>query len=227
MASRAETRALADAVLPQDRPRFPRLARLLSFENRILLMALATGLPALGATLLLLLKGGYNNRVISLVAVVLLFIWWKLAVGLRDRVVRPLQTLANLLGAVREGDFSLRARLPEQADALGQVMHEVNAIATTLREQRLGAVEATALLHRVMAEVDVAVFAFDDQRRLQLVNRAGERLLDETAERLLGRPAGELDLAEFLAENTEDVPGTLARTFPSGPGRWDIRRSTF
>jgi|SRR6185369_935597 len=224
MASRAETRALADAVLPQDRPRFPRLARLLSFENRILLMALATGLPALGATLLLLLKGGYNNRVISLVAVVLLFIWWKLAVGLRDRVVRPLQTLANLLGAVREGDFSLRARLPEQADALGQVMHEVNAIATTLREQRLGAVEATALLHRVMEEVDVSVFAFDDQEKLRLVNRAGERLLGEKGDHLLGRDAGALGLVELLEG---DQVRTTAKTFPGGPGRWDVRRSLF
>jgi nitrogen fixation/metabolism regulation signal transduction histidine kinase len=200
------------------------LARLLSFENRILLLALATGLPALIATLLLLWSGGYNNRIISVVAVLLLFVWWKLASGLRDKVVRPLQTLANLLGAVREGDFSLRARLPERADALGQVMHEVNAIAATLREQRLGAVEATALLHRVMEEVDVSVFAFDDMERLRLVNRAGERLLGESADRLLGRGADSLELHELLAG--EEVR-TTAKTFPGGPGRWEVRRSLF
>jgi len=225
MASRAEVHPLADSALTADRrPRFPRMARLLSFENRILLLALATGLPALAATLLLLWRGGYNNRIISVVGVALLFLWWKLAIGLRDRVVRPLQTLANLLGAVREGDFSLRARLPEQADALGQVMHEVNAIAATLREQRLGAVEATALLHRVMEEVDVAVFAFDDQESLRLVNRAGERLLGESADHLLGRGAGALGLAELL-EGAQ--VRTAAKTFPGGPGRWDVRRSLF
>ncbi len=225
MASRAEVHPLADTALAQDRrPRFPRMARLLSFENRILLLALATGVPALTATLLLLWRGGYNNRVISVVGVALLFLWWKLATGLRNRVVRPLQTLANLLGAVREGDFSLRARLPEQADALGQVMHEVNAIAATLREQRLGAVEATALLHRVMEEVDVAVFAFDDQERLRLVNRAGERLLGESADHLLSRDAGALGLAELL-EGAQ--VRTAAKTFPGGPGRWDVRRSLF
>jgi nitrogen fixation/metabolism regulation signal transduction histidine kinase len=222
MASRGEARALDD--LAQESSRFSRLSRLLSFENRILLMALATGLPALGATLLLLWKGGYNNRIIAVVGVIVLFIWWKLAAGLRNRVVRPLQTLANLLGAVREGDFSLRARLPEQADALGQVMHEVNAIATTLREQRLGAVEATALLHRVMEEVDVSVFAFDDQERLRLVNRAGERLLGERGDHLLGRDAGTLGLAELLEG---DQVRTTAKTFPGGPGRWDVRRSLF
>jgi nitrogen fixation/metabolism regulation signal transduction histidine kinase len=201
-----------------------RFAGLLSYENRILLLALATGVPALLATLLLLWSGGFNNRILSAVAVLILFVWWRLAVGLRAKVVRPLQTLANLLGAVREGDFSLRARLPETADALGQAMHEVNAIAETLREQRLGAVEATALLHRVMEEVDVAVFAFDDEERLRLVNRAGERLLGESAERLLEKPAESLGLRELL--RGEEVR-TAAMTFAGGPGRWEIRRSLF
>jgi nitrogen fixation/metabolism regulation signal transduction histidine kinase len=218
-------RLAADLGSLDDSARRRRFARLLSFENRILFLALATGLPALAATLLLLVKVGYNNRVIWVVAVLLLWVWWKLAVGLRDKVVRPLQTLANLLGAVREGDFSLRARLPEKADALGQVMHEVNAIAATLREQRLGAVEATALLHRVMEEVDVAVFAFDDQEALRLVNRAGERLLGENADRLLGRAAGALGLQELL--EGEEVRTTIAKTFPGGPGRWEVRRSLF
>lgn len=205
-------------------PRRRRFAGLMGFENRILLLALATGLPALLATLLLLWSGGYNNRIISVAAVLTLFVWWRLAVGLRAKVVRPLQTLANLLGAVREGDFSLRARLPENPDALGQVMHEVNAIAATLREQRLGAVEATALLHRVMGEVDVAVFAFDDQECLRLVNRAGERLMGARGEHLLGRAAESLGLRELLQG---DEVRTAAMTFAGGPGRWEIRRSLF
>ncbi|HEX7181827.1 MAG TPA: ATP-binding protein [Thermoanaerobaculia bacterium] len=202
----------------------PPLSTLRSFENRILLLALATGLPALVATVLLLWSGGLDNRFLVVASVLLLYLWWKLAVGLRDRVVRPLQTLANLLEAVREGDFSLRARLPEREDALGQVMHEVNAIAEILREQRLGAIEAAALLHRVMEEVDVAVFAFDDQDRLRLVNRAGERLLAEPGERLLGRQADELGLAELLEG---EMVRTESRTFPGRPGRWEIRRTTF
>lgn len=194
------------------------------FESRVLLWALATGLPGVAVALLLLWLGDHSPTLRWTLSAIVVLFWWAFAATLRDRVVRPLQTLSNLLNALREGDFSLRARQTQEMDALGEVMHEVNAIGEVLREQRLGAVEATALLHRVMAEVDVAVFAFDDHRRLQLVNRAGERLLDEAAERLLGRPAGELDLAEYL---DEDVPGTLARTFASGPGRWDIRRSTF
>ncbi len=196
------------------------------FEVRILLLALAVGAPGLLAALLLLGYGSWDSRLALAAAVVLAVLWWVLALELRERVVRPIRTLANLLGAVREGDFSLRARLPEQAeqaDALRQVMHEVNAVAEILRQQRLGAVEATALLHRVMEEVDVAVFAFDDQERLRLVNRAGARLVGEPNERLLGREAGSLGLADLLRDEEHIVP----LTFPGGAGRWEIRRSVF
>src|SRR6202035_368369 len=127
-------------------------------------------------------------------------------------------------GALREGDFSLRARSSREVDALAEVMREVNALGETLRAQRLGAIEAAALLHRVMEEVDVAVYAFDDQARLRLVNRAGERLLADSAERLLGRHAAELGLADCLEG---EVARTLEKTFPGGPGRWELRRSTF
>jgi len=79
--------------------------------------------------------------------------------AVRERVVFPLQTLSNLLAALREGDFSIRARGAARDDALGEAMLEVNFPRTDLREQRLGALEATALLRTVMAEIEVAVFA--------------------------------------------------------------------
>jgi two-component system, NtrC family, nitrogen regulation sensor histidine kinase NtrY len=203
----------------------------LSFETRILLLALAVGMPGAAAALLLLWLGPYSLRIQWFLTAAFLVAWWWLAENLWRSVVRPLQTMSNLLHAVRAGDFSLRARLPrqlEEADALdafGQVMLEINAIGETLREQRLGALEATALLNRVMEEVDVAVFAFDDAARLQLVNRAGELLLAEPADRLLGREAADLGLADVLGD--APVRRIVAKTFPGGFGRWEIRRSTF
>jgi two-component system nitrogen regulation sensor histidine kinase NtrY len=196
----------------------------LSFEERILLFALATGLPGTLFTLLFVWLDPHSFKLRWTVTLAAGFLWVWLALNLRDSVVRPLQTLANLLSALREGDFSLRARQPREPDALADVVQEVNAIGEVLRAQRLGAVEAAALLHRVVDEVDVAVFAFDQMDRLRLVNRAAERLLGEPAERLLGRPAEDLDLADLL---NGEVSRLQSRTFPGGPGRWEIRRSTF
>jgi nitrogen fixation/metabolism regulation signal transduction histidine kinase len=168
--------------------------------------------------------GDYAAKTRWTLAVFIVVLWWGFAFALRERVVRPLQTLANLLAALREGDFSLRARGGRAGDALGDVYLEANELGQTLREQRLGALEATTLLRTVMAEIDVAVFTFDGEQRLRLINRAGERLLTQPAERLLGRTAADLGLADCLSEESAR---TQQIAFPGGAGRWGIRSGTF
>src|SRR5687768_18036466 len=139
----------------------------------------------------------------------MVLLWLGISFNLKQRIVRPLQTLSNILAAIREGDYSIRGRRALTGDALGEVMLEVNDLGQTLREQRLGAMEATALLRTVMAEIDVAVFAFDTDQRLRLVNRAGERLLAQPAARLLDRTANELGLAECLNGPAGGPPQTM------------------
>ena len=158
------------------------------------------------------------------VSMLMLAAWIGCAYALRVKVRFPLQTLSNLLAAIREGDFSIRARGARHDDALGEVMVELNSLGQTLREQRLGALEATALLSKVMSEIDVAVFTFDGDQKLRLVNRAGERLLAQPSERLLGRDAPALGLVDCLQG---EPARTIQAAFPGGMGRWGMRRSTF
>src|SRR5262245_9525272 len=115
-----------------------RRRRPLAFEERILLFALATGLPGTLLALVFVWHDAHSLKLRWTVTLIAVFLWGWLAAQLRDRVVRPFQTLSNLLAALREGDFSLRARRVLEADALAEVVHEVNAIAEVLREQRLG-----------------------------------------------------------------------------------------
>src|SRR5882672_3554480 len=189
----------------------------LSHERRILLMAVTAGLPGSLVALILLWTEAHTTKLQWTLTVVIVALWSGFALAVRRRVVFPLQTVSNLLAALREGDYSIRGRQASLDDALGEVMTEVNALGETLREQRLGALEATTLLRTVMAEIDVAIFAFDHQHRLRLVNRAGERLLARPAERLLGRAAGELGLQDCLEG---DAVRTLQTSFPGGIGRW-------
>src|ERR1039457_1717898 len=154
-----------------------------------------TARAARSAIALWMLWGGdFSSKVQWTLTVLIAGAWLGCAFAVRERVVFPLQTLSNLLGALREGDFSVRGRSPRPDDALGEVMREINTLGSTLREQRLGAMEATTLLRTVIREIAVAIFAFDEHQRLRLVNRAGERLLAAPAERLLGQTAGELHL---------------------------------
>jgi nitrogen fixation/metabolism regulation signal transduction histidine kinase len=194
----------------------------LSYEGRIVLLALLAGLPGSVTALWILWSNSYPARTQWTLTVLIVGVWVGFAMAVRERVVFPLQTLSNLLGALREGDFSVRGRSPRPDDALGEVMREVNTLGSTLREQRLGALEATTLLRTVMREIDVAIFAFDEHRRLRLVNRAGERLLAAPPERLLGQTAADLNMHACL-----DGPPqlTLQSVFPGGAGRWGVRRT--
>src|ERR1700733_1904557 len=156
-------------------------------EQRMFLLALGAGLPAVVVALVLLWTGTHLPQEQWTLTVMIALVWWGCAGAVRERVASPLRTLSNLLEAMREGDYSIRARGAisgneldrgvTREDALGDVITQLNAMGATLRAQRLGALEATTLLRKVMEEIDVAVFAFDGESRLRLVNRAGERLL--------------------------------------------------
>src|SRR5687767_5383595 len=185
----------------------------LRFDRRIFLLTVAAGLPGTVVAVALLWAGGYSAQSITTICLAILVFWGIAASSLRHRIVFPLQTMANLLEALRENDFSFRARGARREDALGETLLEINALADTLRDERLGSMEASALLRTVMAEIEVAVFAFDDQRKLRLVNRAGERLLGRPAEQLMGRTADVLSLAACLDGN---APQVLNISFPGG-----------
>jgi nitrogen fixation/metabolism regulation signal transduction histidine kinase len=209
-----------------------RPASRIRFDQRILLLALAAGLPAALVALILLWTNDYTPKVQWTLTVFIVSVWAGCSFSVRHRVVLPLQTLSNLLAALRESDFSIRARTANASgtrgavsdDPLGAVMLEVNVLASTLHDQRLGALEAGALLESVMEEIDVAVFTFDRSATLKLVNRAGERLLGVAGARLLGKTAVEIGLDACLrgaAPRIADV------TFPGGSGRYEVRRTTF
>jgi nitrogen fixation/metabolism regulation signal transduction histidine kinase len=187
-------------------------------------MAFASALPGAMISLIFLWSGDFTPKTQWTLTVIIVAFCLGFAFALRERIILPLQTLSNLLAALGEGDFSIRARGARGGDALGEVMIEVNTLVETLRHQRLDALEATTLLRKVMAEIEVAVFTFDEERELKFVNRAGARLLAQNAERTLGRRAEELGLEDCL---DGEAPRVINTAFPGGVGRWEIRRSSF
>ncbi|HET9251785.1 MAG TPA: ATP-binding protein [Candidatus Eisenbacteria bacterium] len=194
------------------------------FESRILLLGFLSGLPGTVLAMALLWTSDLPPRIQWSLTALVGFFWCALVLRLRDRVVRPIQTLSNMMAALLEGDYSIRTRDTRSEDALGLAFRELNALGQTLREHRLGALDATALLRKVMEEIDAAVFVFDEERRLRLVNRAGERLLGIPSERILGLDAPSLGLEECL--DGQGARTTDAR-FPGRAGRWEVRATEF
>src|SRR5262245_12155428 len=168
------------------------------FERRVLVLGFVSGLP--GTLLAITLLWSSHAQVHTKVTITFVFLaaWAWLVFRLRDRVVRHIQTLSNMMAALLDGDYSIRSPNPRAEHALGLAFRELNSLGQTLREQRLGALDATSLLRKVMEEVEVAMFVFDPERRLRLVNRAGEKVLARPSERLLGSTAKELGLDAYL-----------------------------
>lgn len=168
--------------------------------------------------------GDYSTRVVWSLSALVVGSWMWLAWTLRDTVIRPVQTLSNMLSALAEGDYTIRARSVGEDDVFGLAVAELNSLSEVLRTQRYSKVEAEALLRSVMDEIDVAIFAFDDGGLLQLVNRAGGKFLLRNVEDILGKTAAQLELEECLVGNTPRIVDMSSNT---NPGEWELRRSVF
>jgi nitrogen fixation/metabolism regulation signal transduction histidine kinase len=197
--------------------------RWLTFERRLFLLALCAGLPALITATVVLFLGDYSPGTTWTLLAVIVLVWLGFAAAVRERVAYSMRTLANLLGALRDGDFSFRLRMDDRG-SLGEVYAQINEMAETLHEQRLGAMEATALLQKVISEIDVAIFAFDSRGLLRLINKAGEQLIQMKAEQAMGESAEALGLAPYL---TGPVASVTRASFRGASGQWSVRRGDF
>lgn len=187
-------------------------------------VALLSGLPGVVAAVALALHAGLSAKAVATLALLVVGSWLAGALVLRGALERALQTVANLVASLREGDYSVRGRDARRDHPLGEVHAEVNALADTLRSQRLGELEASALLARLLDEIDVAVLAFDEAGLLRVANGVAERLLGANGASLLGRSAGALGLATLLED---PAPRILDRAFPGASGRFELRRAPF
>jgi nitrogen fixation/metabolism regulation signal transduction histidine kinase len=208
----------------------------ISFEARLRIFCTVGALVLLGlSTALLALFHVTTGPMLATLGILLLVLLLVFAAFIEE-AIRPIQTLANVVAALREEDYSFRARGANRDDSVGQLSLEINALADTLQAQRVGALEAVALLRRVIAEMDAPVLAFDQDARLRLLNPAAERVFSLLPARDLGSSIADLDLTGLLDEPSEaavqlELPRASAsgarRSEPSQPQRWMIRRSTF
>jgi nitrogen fixation/metabolism regulation signal transduction histidine kinase len=207
---------------PSPRKRLPLGAsnRRLSYEKRIRLWLFALTAPsivAIGVLTYLHTESPFSALAATVTAAVVIAI---AAAYFFEQLVRPLQTLANVVAALREDDFSFRARGARRGDSLGDLALEINALASTLQTQRAAARDALTLVERVINSMQSPVLAFDAMGALRLLNPAAADAFRLTRRLAIGRPAEELGLAALLNTSDEDLYTT--------PGsRFSIRRTTF
>jgi two-component system, NtrC family, nitrogen regulation sensor histidine kinase NtrY len=203
-----------------------------SFEVKLRLFATLLSVPTLGLLLWLMIVERLSTAAILSVLTIAGLAMLLAIAAFMDQVVRPLQTLANVVAALREEDYSFRARGAKPNDPFGDLAIEINALADMHQAQRLGALEAAALFRRVIAELDAPVLAFDQRQAMRLMNPAAERVFQLNPARDLGRTAAELRLDNLLLQPDEGILQLDGQTDGQGqpsrsPTRWMVRRSTF
>jgi two-component system nitrogen regulation sensor histidine kinase NtrY len=202
--------------------RVRRRRRRRSAVRRAWVYCLLLTLPALASAAFFLYQKEISLAPSLLIVGALLIYLLIVAAALVEGLVRPLQTLSNVVSSLREGDYSFRARGAGTHDAFGELAAEVNALADLLQKQRVRSLEATALLARILEVMHAPLFAFDRESLLQLVNNAGVRLLGLTYARAFGHTAGELGLEELLA-----APDQSIHSFGAKSTRWLLRKAVF
>ncbi len=216
-----------DEAVPVVRQRLSlgRTRRRLSFERRLRLWLAAAAVPFFAVLLWVCRLEGWTLLSTALLVGGCAVGWLLAASYFFESVIRPLQTLSNIIAALRENDFSFRARGARRGDALGDLALEINALASTLQQQRSAALDALALADRVMTSMQSPVVAFDEDSRLRLLNAAAERAFGLQRGQALRRTAAEVGLNSLLAQRDESLysQGDGAEAQP----RWSVRRAGF
>jgi nitrogen fixation/metabolism regulation signal transduction histidine kinase len=194
------------------------------FERRISALTIALAVPAMFLGIALLAVLDLSPILRACLILVLIVLLSGTAALLREAIVQPLRGLANVVESYRAGDYTVRGRRTARGDALGDLVGEINDLGRTLHEQRLRAMEATALLDKLVGAIDVAVLAFDGAHELRLANPAATRLLGVEAHGALGRTASDLALDEFLADPR---PTRVVGAVAGRSGRWQVTHGTF
>jgi len=201
----------------------------LSFERRLRLWLYLMGLPTLGLVALELHQQHIDPSIQWIALPSLVLGWLFLVSLLLEHIIRPLQTLANVVAALREDDYSFRARGARRNDAMGDLALEINALAGMLQVQRVGAMEAMALVERVMKSMQSPVLAFDPDGKLKLLNAAAERAFNLRMQNVLPRSrgqaqSGKADLERLLRAEDNDL---LSLTNSQQSARWVVKRTSF
>jgi two-component system, NtrC family, nitrogen regulation sensor histidine kinase NtrY len=186
------------------------------------LLALIGGLPATAVAVWFAWTRAPSLDLRIVFTSALVLFWLGCALALRRSLDSPLRTLASMMEAIRDGDYAMRGRRGQQNDTLGELAREINLLSETLQNRRMDSIEASALMHTVLEELDTAVFAFDEAQRLKLANRAAAELLGRSVESLIGRPATDLGLADLPASS-----GVVSLAFPERTGRFEVRCRPF
>ena len=142
-----------------------------------------------------------------------------LAERVRQHFTYHLRTASTLVEAIRLEDYSLRSSRSRESGALGELYRQVNALADCRQHAEQQEQELRGLLGKIIAQIQVAILAFDSEQNIQLVNPQAAKLAGSPAADLINRNITD---TPFATLNFTAQPNLIEQEFPGASGHWQI-----
>lgn len=126
-----------------------------------------------------------NMAQIAFVGVVfaMLFSYW-----FAQKLTKPLLQLRETTSRILQGDYSARAKV-SSGDEIGMLANSFNAMTESMLASQRMSEEARAWLESVLVSMSEGLIILDQHKNVVMANRAAGVLLDQNADRIIGRPA--------------------------------------
>lgn len=194
------------------------------FEVQLTRLCLATSVPLLLLLLWVMVYAAIDIALILLTAfigsIAILYSYYQI----RHKSDYQFRSISNILGAMSQGEYSLRARSDKKESALDELVNAINGLADRLSEQRRVSAESQRLLHTVIEHIDVAIVALDEVNQVSFYNPAANKLL------LLDDPQGSERLLNQLSFHHTFSAGThqvIDLTLGKQQGRFNVHVEAF
>jgi len=197
------------------------------FDTQLSYLPLLASLPSFILLLWVMFYAKISIYLILLVALfgsVSIFFCY---VKLHQKSAYQFRSLSNLLDAMVQGDYSLRARSSHNNLALNELVLTINTLSERLNKQRMQSIESQLLLNTVIEHIDVAIVAFNDKDEVALVNPTAKKLLQLSADINQTLPSNQLAQLKPVSEFTSGQSEVVSLTLGNQQGKFKVHMEEF
>jgi len=163
------------------------------FEAHLIRLVLLASLPLLLLLLWMMVLANISIWLILLTGLFGSLMILYASYSIYQKISYQFRSISNLLEALIQGDYALRARSDQSGGALDELVSAMNDLAQGMSQQRWESVESQLLLRTIIEHIDVAIIALTQNNQIRFSNPAADHLLQ------LHNPSSNQQLLQQLA----------------------------
>ena len=147
------------------------------FEAHLIRLLLLASLPLLLLLLWMMVLANISIWLIFLAGLFGSLMILYASYSIYQKISYQFRSISNLLEALIQGDYALRARSDQSGGALDELVSAMNDLAQGMSQQRWESVESQLLLRTIIEHIDVAIIALTQDNQIRFSNPAADHLM--------------------------------------------------